>query len=68
MAKMEGTLNLDCPFCSTKLTLEQILLQCKETEEERQKSNMTKEVWKKGEEGAEMLGDYVENIGLYYGL
>jgi hypothetical protein len=65
---MEGTLNLDCPFCSTKLTLEQILLQSKETEEERQKSNITKKVWKKGEEGAKMLGEYVKNIGLYYGL
>jgi hypothetical protein len=31
-----------------KLTLEHILWQCKETEEERQKSNKTKEVWEKG--------------------
>jgi hypothetical protein len=29
---------------------------------------MTKEVWKKGEEGAKMLVEYVKNIGLYYGL
>jgi hypothetical protein len=29
---------------------------------------MTKEVWKKREEGAKMLVEYVKNIGLYYGL
>jgi hypothetical protein len=33
--KMEGTPNPDCPFCSAKLTLEHILWQCKETEEEK---------------------------------
>jgi hypothetical protein len=40
--KMEQNPNPDCPFCSAKLTLEHILWQCKETEEERRKSNMTK--------------------------
>jgi hypothetical protein len=30
-------------------------LKDKETEEERRNSNKTKEVWKKGEEGAKML-------------
>jgi hypothetical protein len=30
-------------------------LKDKETEEERRNSNMTKEVWKKGEERAKML-------------
>jgi hypothetical protein len=62
--KIEGTPGPGCPFCSAKLTL----WQCKETAEERRKSNMTKEVWKKGEEGAKMLVEYVKNIGLYYGL
>jgi hypothetical protein len=52
---MEGTPDPDCPFSSEKLTLEHILWQCKETEEERRKSNMTKEVWEKEEEGAKML-------------
>jgi hypothetical protein len=52
---MEGTPDPDCPFCSAKLTLEHILWQCKETEEERQKSNMSKEVWEAGEEGAKVL-------------
>jgi hypothetical protein len=56
------------PDCSAKLTLEHILWQCKETEEERRKSNMTKEVWEKEEEGAKMLVEYVENIGFYNGL
>jgi hypothetical protein len=37
----------------------------KETEEERKKSNITKEVWKKGEEGAKMLVEYVKNIILW---
>jgi hypothetical protein len=31
----------------------------------RRKSNMTKEVWKKGEERTKMLVKYVKNIGLY---
>jgi hypothetical protein len=66
--KIEGTPVLECPFFSAKFTLEHILWQCKETEEERRKSNMTKEVWEKGEELAKMLVEYVKNIGLYYGL
>jgi hypothetical protein len=66
--KMEGSPNLDCPFCSAKLTLEHILCQCKETEEERRKSNMTKEVWEIREEGAKILVEHVKNIRLYYGL
>jgi hypothetical protein len=66
--KMEGTLDPECPICSAKLTLEHILWQCKETEEKRQKSNMTKKVWEKGEEGAKMLVKYAKNIGLYCGL
>jgi hypothetical protein len=40
--KIEGAPDPDCPFCSAKLTLEHNLWQCKETEEERRKSNMTK--------------------------
>jgi hypothetical protein len=39
---------------------------CKETEEERRKSNMTKKVWEKKEEGAKMLVKYVKNCGLNY--
>jgi hypothetical protein len=50
--KMEGTPDPDCPFCSAKLTLEHILWQCKEAEKEIRKSNMTKNVWEKGEQGA----------------
>jgi hypothetical protein len=65
---MEGSPNPYCPFCSAKLTLEHILWQCKEPEEERRKSNMTKEVWEIREEGAKMLVEYVKNIRLYYGL
>jgi hypothetical protein len=61
---MEGTLDPDA-----KLTLEHILRQCKETEEERRKSNVTKQEWEKAEEGAKLLVEYVKNIGLlYYGL
>jgi hypothetical protein len=66
--KMEGTPDPYCPFCSAKLTLEHILWQWKETVKERRKSNMTKEVWERGEEGAKMLVEYVKNIGLYYRL
>jgi hypothetical protein len=65
---MEGAPDPDCSFCSAKFTQEHILWQCKETEEVRRKSNMTKEVWKKGEEGAKMLVKYVKNIKLYYRL
>jgi hypothetical protein len=66
--KIEGTSDSDCPFCSAILTLKQILWQCKETEEERRKSNITKEVTEKRGEGAKMLVEYVKNIGLFYGL
>jgi hypothetical protein len=66
--KKKGTSDPDCTFFSAKLTLAPILWQCKETEEERRKSNMTKVLWKKGEEGAIMVVEYVKNIGLYYGL
>jgi hypothetical protein len=52
----------------THTSLEHILWQCKKTEKERRKSNMTKEVWKKGAQGAKLLVEYVKNIGLYYGL
>jgi hypothetical protein len=45
--KMKKTPNPECPFCSAKLTLEHIIWHYKETEEERRKSNMTKEVWEK---------------------
>jgi hypothetical protein len=54
--KMKGT---------PKLILKHILWQCIETDEERQKSNITKEVRKEREEGAKMLVEYVKNIGLY---
>jgi hypothetical protein len=47
-----------------KLTLEHILWQCKETEEERRKSNLKKEVWEKRDEGTIMAVEYVKNIGL----
>jgi hypothetical protein len=53
---------------SRTLTLEHIIWQCKETEEERRKSNITKKIWEKGEEGSKMLVEYVKNIGLYHGL
>jgi hypothetical protein len=65
---MERNSNPNFPFCSAKLTLEHILWQCKETEVARRKCNMTKDVWEKGEEGAKMLVEYVQNIGLYCGL
>jgi hypothetical protein len=61
--QMEGTPDLDCLFCSAKLLLEHILWQCEETEKERRKSNMTKEVWEKGEKEAKMLVEYVKHIG-----
>jgi hypothetical protein len=59
--KMEGASDPDCPFCTPKLTLEHILWQSKETEEDKRKKNMTKE-------GTKMLVEYVKYIGLYYGL
>jgi hypothetical protein len=67
--KMVGNPVPDCPFCIAKLTLEHILWQCKETEEEKRKNNKTKELWKK-EEGTKMLVEYVKNFAYYgyYGL
>jgi hypothetical protein len=63
--KMEGTSDPDCPFCSAKLLLEHILWQCEETEKEKRNSNMTKEVWEKGEK---ILVEYMKNIGFYLGF
>jgi hypothetical protein len=48
--KIEGTLDTDCPFCSAKVTLEHMLWQCKDTEEERRKSNLTKDGRKEKQE------------------
>jgi hypothetical protein len=52
----------------TLLFFSHILWLCLKTQEEKLMSNMTKEVWEKGEEGAKMLVEYVKIIGLYYEL
>jgi hypothetical protein len=41
--KMEGISNPLCPFCNTYLTVDHILWECKETEDQRMNMDMRKE-------------------------
>jgi hypothetical protein len=50
------------PFCFTKLTTDHILWTCKETEPERNRINITSEVWKGGKKKMEKLITYDKKI------
>jgi hypothetical protein len=60
--------NTDCPFCEIKLTVKHILWTCKETEQDRIRLNITKDVWSKRREGMLKLIEYQKRIGLYNGI
>jgi hypothetical protein len=53
----------ECPLCDTKLTTDHILWTCKETKAERNRINITSEVWKGGKKEMEEL--IVKKIQLY---
>jgi hypothetical protein len=46
--KMEEVNNSLCPFCNTHLSIDHILWECKETEDQRTNMDMKKEQWNNG--------------------
>jgi hypothetical protein len=52
----------ECLFCNTKLNTDHILWTCKETEEERNRSNIISDIWKGGKKNMEKLIAYVKRI------
>jgi hypothetical protein len=46
--KMEGVSNPLCPFCNIYLSVDNILWECKETEDQRMNTDMRKEQWING--------------------
>jgi hypothetical protein len=62
--KMEGVSNTLCPFCNTYLSVDHILWECKETEDQRLNMAMSKEQWINGKKGKEKIIDYAKEIGL----
>jgi hypothetical protein len=63
--KIEGVGNPLCPFCNTYLSVEHILWECKETEDQRTSMDMNKEQCINGKKGMEKMIDYAKEIGLY---
>jgi hypothetical protein len=66
--KMGGVSNPLCLFYNSHLSVDHILLECKETEDERTIMDMKKEQWKNGKKGMEKIIDYAKEIGLYSGI
>jgi hypothetical protein len=58
--KMEGMDNPLCPFCNTDLSVDDILWDCKETEDQRTRMDMNKEQWINGKKGMEKMIDYTK--------
>jgi hypothetical protein len=65
--KMEGVSNPLCFFSNTYLSVDHILWECKETEDQRMNMDMRKEQWINGKKGMEKIIDYAKEIGLYNG-
>jgi hypothetical protein len=65
---MEGVSNPLCPFCNTYLSVDHILGECKETEDQRTNMDMRKEQWINGKQGMEKIIYYAKEIGLYNGI
>jgi hypothetical protein len=55
-------------FCNTDLSVDHILWECKETEDQRTNMGMNKEQWINGKKGMEKMIDYAKEIGLYNGI
>jgi hypothetical protein len=66
--KMKGISNPLCPFCNTYLSVDHILWKCRETEDQRMKTDMRKEQWINGKKGMKKIIDYAAEIGLYNGI
>jgi hypothetical protein len=63
--KMEEVSNPLCPFCNTYLSVDHIVWECKEIEDQRMNMDMRKEQWINGKKGMEKIIDYSKEIGLY---
>jgi hypothetical protein len=57
-----------CPFCNTDLSIDHILWECKETENQRTNMDMNKQQWINGKKGMEKMIDYAKEIRLYNGI
>jgi hypothetical protein len=53
---------------STYLSIDPILWEFKETEDQRMNMDMRKEQWINGKKGMEKIVDYAKEIGLYNGI
>jgi hypothetical protein len=63
--KTEGVSNPLYPFCNTYLSVDHILWECKETEDQRMNMDVRKKQWTNGKKGMERIIDYAKEIGLY---
>jgi hypothetical protein len=63
--KMERVGNPLCPFYNTDLSVDHILCECKETEDQGTNIEMNKEQWINGKKGMEKMIDHAKEIGLY---
>jgi hypothetical protein len=54
--------NNECLFCNFRLTVDHILLDCKETEAERQRANIQNNIWDKGKDGMKPRIEYVKKL------
>jgi hypothetical protein len=53
--KMKGVGSPLCPFCNTDLSVDHILWECKETENQRTNMDMNKEQWINGKKDMEKM-------------
>jgi hypothetical protein len=58
--KMEGVSNPLCPSCNIYLSVDNILWECKETEDQRMNTDMRKEQWINGNKWMEKMFDYAK--------
>jgi hypothetical protein len=56
--KMKGVSNQLCPICNTYLSVDHILWECKETEDQRTNMDMTKKQWINGKKVRKTIGLY----------
>jgi hypothetical protein len=66
--KMEGVGNPLCPFCNTYLSVDHILWECKESEDQRTNMYIRKKQRINGKKCMEKIIDYAKEIGLYNGI
>jgi hypothetical protein len=59
--KMKGVGNPLCAFCNTDLSIDHILWECKETEDQRTSMDLNKEKWINGTKDMEKMIDYEKN-------